>query len=424
MSDPLPATDPIIRVQGLTKTFRSRTRRQRFSILGNLCGLGGGRSRFRALDDVSFELRRGEVVGLIGRNGSGKSTLLKVLAGILEPSAGTARVEGQIGSLIEIGVGFHPELSGYENIYLSGTILGMERDTIEELLPRIVEFSGLERFMEMPVKHFSSGMYLRLGFSVAIQLRPEVLLLDETFAVGDYSFQYKALQEIERIRETGVTILMVSHDLKNIEAYCQRALWIERGRLMCDDRPAVVIDQYLNHVGREKNVVDSVVYQASRRSRVFDEMSIEDSPLGIERLELLDASERPADGVLTRPRAMTLVVHYRAHRPVARVRLLLALLRSSDRSIVLERDSQREGQDFGTLEGAGAIRCRIECTSVLLEDDYEWAAVFVDPEQGDRVWARERLPLRCQGAEQPIGHDNYNFIAQIADRIEHRSEAG
>ena len=199
-----------------------------------------------ALKDVSFEVQEGEVLGIIGRNGAGKSTLLKILTRITAPTKGTIEIRGRVGSLLEVGTGFHPELTGSENIYLNGSILGMKRREIDARYGAIVEFSGVERFIDTPVKRYSSGMYVRLAFSVAAHLEPEILLVDEVLAVGDAEFQRRCLGRMEELGSAGRTVVYVTHMLPTVAQLCDRAIQIDSGRVVTDGAPADVIATYLH----------------------------------------------------------------------------------------------------------------------------------------------------------------------------------
>jgi ABC-type polysaccharide/polyol phosphate transport system ATPase subunit len=182
-----------------------------------------------ALKDVSFSIERGETFGVIGDNGSGKSTLLKLITGIAKPTRGRVGVAGRVSPLIELGAGFHPDFSGRENIFLNGAILGLKRREMERLFERIVAFSELERFIDSPVKTYSSGMYMRLAFSIAIHVDPDILVIDEVLAVGDAAFQQKCLDQIQRFKHAGKTIVLVSHSLPTVREICQRAAWLDKG---------------------------------------------------------------------------------------------------------------------------------------------------------------------------------------------------
>jgi ABC-type polysaccharide/polyol phosphate transport system ATPase subunit len=202
------------------------------------------RSAFVALQDISFKIPKGQTVGVVGRNGSGKSTLLTLLSRIYRPTSGTIKVQGRVATLLELGAGFHPEFTGLENIFLNGVILGMPRAELEKRLPQIIEFAGLEEFIDTPVKHYSSGMTARLGFSVATHLEPDVLLVDEVLAVGDAEFQEKCYRKIEEFKRKGVTIFFVSHDMDAMRRVCDRVLWIE-DHIIKKDGPALeVIAEY------------------------------------------------------------------------------------------------------------------------------------------------------------------------------------
>lgn len=198
-----------------------------------------------ALRDVSFQVGYGEVVGLIGRNGAGKSTLLKILSRITDPTDGRAIINGRVGSLLEVGTGFHPELTGRENVYMSGTILGMKKYEIDRKMEEIVEFAEIGRFLDTPVKRYSSGMSVRLGFSVAAHLEPEILIVDEVLAVGDTGFQKKCMGKMSSISGQGRTILFVSHNMPSIQALCSRAVWLRDGKVIMTDQTAAVITEYL-----------------------------------------------------------------------------------------------------------------------------------------------------------------------------------
>jgi lipopolysaccharide transport system ATP-binding protein len=204
------------------------------------------REEIWALRDVSFSVREGEVLGLIGRNGAGKSTLLKVLTRITTPTAGHAVIRGRVGSLLEVGTGFNPELTGRENVFLNGAILGMKRREIQRKLPDIVEFSGIDKFIDTPVKRYSSGMHVRLAFSVAAHLEPEILLVDEVLAVGDAEFQQRCLGRMEAFSGTGRTVLFVSHNMQTINQLCDRVMWIDGGSIMDDGAPSQVVTNYLH----------------------------------------------------------------------------------------------------------------------------------------------------------------------------------
>jgi ABC-type polysaccharide/polyol phosphate transport system ATPase subunit len=200
--------------------------------------------QFWALRDVSFEVQRGEALGIIGHNGAGKSTILKLLSSITTPTSGEIRINGRLSALIEVGSGFHPELTGRENIYLNGSILGMRRREITEKLDSIVDFAGVRQFIDTPVKRYSSGMYVRLGFSIAAHMDPDILLLDEVLAVGDAAFQAKCLQRITQLKQAGTTIVFISHDLGAVERLCDRVLLMQQGEIAASGSPRDVIAEY------------------------------------------------------------------------------------------------------------------------------------------------------------------------------------
>jgi lipopolysaccharide transport system ATP-binding protein len=206
---------------------------------------GGAGETFWALKDISFEVRPGEVLGIVGRNGAGKSTLLKILSRITEPTSGRVELYGRVASLLEIGTGFHPELSGRENIFLNGAILGMKRAEIERKFSEIVAFAEIERFLDTPVKRYSSGMYVRLAFAVAAHLEPEILIVDEVLAVGDAAFQKKCLGKIGSVARQGRTVLFVSHNMVAVKALCSRAILLQQGAMVEDGPPAKVVNSYL-----------------------------------------------------------------------------------------------------------------------------------------------------------------------------------
>src|SRR3989337_3281281 len=190
-----------------------------------------GEKDFWAVKNVSFQLKKGEALGIIGPNGAGKSTILKLLSGILRPNKGEIRIHGRLSALIEVGAGFHPDLTGRENIFLNGTILGMRRDEIQKRLDEIIEFSGISEFIDTPVKRYSSGMYARLGFSIAVHVDPEILLVDEVLSVGDMWFQEKCLNKMLSIKDRGVTIIFVSHNLASINILCTKTAFLKGGQL-------------------------------------------------------------------------------------------------------------------------------------------------------------------------------------------------
>jgi lipopolysaccharide transport system ATP-binding protein len=204
------------------------------------------REEIWALRNVSFQVREGEVLGVVGRNGAGKSTLLKVLTRITTPTSGRAILRGRVGSLLEVGTGFNPEMTGRENVFLNGSILGMKRREIQRKLGEIIEFAGIGKFMDTPVKRYSSGMYVRLAFSVAAHLEPEILLVDEVLAVGDAEFQQRCLGRIEDLSGTGRTVLFVSHNMQAINQLCDRAIWLDGGELLEDGDPSDVVTHYLH----------------------------------------------------------------------------------------------------------------------------------------------------------------------------------
>ncbi len=240
-----------------------------------------------ALDDVSFELREGEALGIIGRNGAGKSTLLKILSRITEPTRGHADISGRVGSLLEVGTGFHPELTGRENIALNGAILGMRRAEIERKFEQIVSFAGVERFIETPVKRYSTGMHARLAFSVAAHLEPDILIVDEVLAVGDTAFQKRCMGKMGDAARSGRTVLFVSHNMAAIESLCSRAILLEGGRSVADGVPSDVISGYLasslpmlnEHVWPDPELAPGNDRVRIRRAQVRPQRGAPDDPI-------------------------------------------------------------------------------------------------------------------------------------------------
>jgi lipopolysaccharide transport system ATP-binding protein len=297
-------SDVAMRLEGLGKQYRiGRTRapyktlreslaqslvaplvKVRSAFHGSEFQSASGDNTFWALENICYQIRSGEAVGIIGRNGAGKSTLLKILSRITEPTTGFADISGRVSSLLEVGSGFHPELTGRENIYLNGAILGMKRGEINRKFDEIVSFAEIEKFIDTPVKHYSSGMYLRLAFAVAAHLEPDILLVDEVLAVGDATFQRKCLGKMGEVARGGRTVLFVSHNMGAVAQLCTRALWIESGRLRSAGDPSDIVAAYMSSTSSGSN--GSVSLSISQARTVVQVSSVavlseDDEPISV-----------------------------------------------------------------------------------------------------------------------------------------------
>lgn len=259
-----------IRAENISKEYTIATAEKRYDTLGEQLSdrlkriysrekrCDKSTEKFHALNDVSFEISQGEVVGIIGKNGAGKSTLLKILSRITEPTRGRAEIYGRVGSLLEVGTGFHPELTGRENIYLNGAIIGMKKEQISSRFDEIVEFAEIGKFLDVPVKRYSSGMYVRLGFAVAAHLEPEILLVDEVLAVGDAAFQKKCLDKIRNSSKSGQTVLFISHNMIAVNSLCKRVIWVKDGEIAEDGQSADVVKRYLTKSVKDRDLCEEL----------------------------------------------------------------------------------------------------------------------------------------------------------------------
>jgi lipopolysaccharide transport system ATP-binding protein len=358
--------EPAIRIQGISKAYRIGRARDSFPTfrealvrgltapLRRLRGRDGSANElFWALQDVAFDVQPGEVVGIIGRNGAGKSTLLKILARITEPTRGRVELGGRVASLLEVGTGFHAELTGRENIYLNAAILGMRHAEIRRKFDEIVAFAGTERFLDTPVKRYSSGMYVRLAFAVAAHLEPEILLVDEVLAVGDAEFQRKCLGRMSEVARGGRTVLFVSHNMVAVESLCRRAILLDRGRVTDEGPPATVIENYLaffrKHMG-DVSLAERTDREGSGEARYT-------------AVRFLDDAGRPLPSV---PMGGTLTVEldFVCHRTLTRPRFLLRFVNPLGQTVFHAKTHAALDALPQTRRG-GTVRCRFPALNLI-----------------------------------------------------------
>jgi lipopolysaccharide transport system ATP-binding protein len=353
-----------------------------------------------ALQDISFAVENGETIGLIGHNGAGKSTLLKLLSRIAEPSDGRAEIRGRVGSLLEVGTGFHPELTGRENVYLNGAILGMRRSEIRRRFDEIVEFANMERFLDTPVKRYSSGMQVRLAFAVAAHLEPEILLVDEVLAVGDAAFQRKSLAKMAEVARAGSTVVFVSHNLATIQALCKRGILLERGRMLTDAPVEEAVSGYLRNL--ERAASEDLLSRTDRDGRSWAESKVR-------RLAVYDAESGVGDVVIG-GRPVKIVVEVTERLPMMECQLTIV---NNLGNPVTSFDSELSAPaDAREPEGPLWIECKVDSLplvpgryriDVLLKGRQEiqdglLAAAYFDVEPG--VIAGRPMPMA--GAEGDI----------------------
>ena len=311
---------------------------------------------FWALKDVSFEIPHGEAFGIIGSNGSGKSTMLKCLAGILTPDRGAVSANGRVAALLELGAGFHPDLSGRENVGLNGAILGMTRKEIENKFDNIVEFAGLEKFIDTPVKNYSSGMVVRLGFAVAINVEPEILIIDEVLAVGDEEFQQRCFQKIEQFRREGRTIVFVSHGLSQVSQFCHRALWLEKGKMQTIGPAYEVVSEYTGVAHHVEHV---------------EAPEISDEPLdrwGTGEVRITKVSMRSTDGIesqtFTSGEPFRIKIEYDIQKPINEMVVGIRITHLHGFNI-FGSNTKRRGLVIPTTLGHGSVEFAVDALPIL-----------------------------------------------------------
>jgi ABC-type polysaccharide/polyol phosphate transport system ATPase subunit len=361
-------SDTVISVEGLSKRFRMYARPWHRAVEWISAGAIQRHSDFWALQDISFELTRGECLGIIGPNGAGKSTLLKILSRSLYPTRGRFEVRGRAVSLLELGTGFHPDLTGTQNIFNSGRLLGFTDEYLKGRLPEIVEFAELGNFVDLPVHIYSSGMYVRLAFSLFACLEPEIYIIDEALAVGDSAFQKKCVDRINEMRQRGVTILFVSHDLWRVESLCNRAIYLDRGVLKCSGAPAAVAKTYLDASEARATEVRAVAaagrIQPPAAGTVDGKPKIlatqfemyADSPLRIRRLWLSDGS-RPKNEFQAED-DFEVVLEYDSRLPIKQPVFRVVFALPDERRVAVVGWQPGPEKDLQT--GIGLIRWRIE----------------------------------------------------------------
>jgi len=392
-------TQPVVVFDHVSKTFNLHSNRSR-SFQEVLINLGRRQPHVRddlhALHDVSFTVEQGTTVGFIGPNGAGKSTLLKLIARILEPDSGTVAVHGRVGALLELGAGFHPELSGRENIYLNASIMGLSRREVDRRFDEIVAFSELERFIDVPVKHYSSGMYVRLGFAVAVNIAPEILLVDEVLAVGDAAFQRKCFDRIDCMRAEGVTLLFVSHSAEAVRTHCSRAIWLDGGCLIADGTAESVVQRYMTHAWeKDEGRLQAANVQRWGTGRVQ-----------ITQVQLLDGRGRETQ-LFETGEPMTVVMHYQTTERVEHPIFGLAIHRN-DGTHVTGPNTRVGGLDIASIEGTGKVSYSVEVLP-LLEGSYALSVAVVSTDYSEMYDYHDRIyPFRVR---IPEDGEQYGIIA-------------
>lgn len=385
-------SDIAIRVENLSKLYRIGGKQEKYRTLRDTLSDAASapfrrvRSALRrgsqdsadtsvwALKDVSFEVKRGEVVGVIGRNGAGKSTLLKILSRITEPTSGRAEIHGRVGSLLEVGTGFHPELTGRENIRLNGAILGMKRTEIESRFDEIVDFAEVEKFIDTPVKHYSSGMYLRLAFAVAAHMEPEILLVDEVLAVGDAQFQKKCLGKMGDVAKEGRTVLFVSHNMAAVESLCEQTVVLKAGSLASFTRTRGAINSYLNSAQPSKfgELTARTDREGSGRCRVQD-------------IRLLDRSGTARE-VIQSGEAVIAAIDY-ASVDTKPIRNVLFEIKVSDQlgTKLFTLSTFLTAQSFEQLPSFGTVYCYIPALLLAPDVYHTLGIIYINNELCDVV---------------------------------------
>ncbi|HJV08204.1 MAG TPA: ABC transporter ATP-binding protein [Acidimicrobiales bacterium] len=357
--------DAAIVVDGVSKRFRLYHERNR-SLKATV--LRGGRARYEefwALRDVSLEIEEGKTYGLVGENGSGKSTLLKCIARILRPDAGSIRSHGKMAALLELGSGFHPELSGRENVFLNGSILGLSKRDLTARFDDIVGFAGLERFIDQPVKNYSSGMYVRLGFSVAINVDPDILLVDEVLAVGDAVFQRRCNEKFADFRRAGKTVVVVSHASEAMRTMCDKVAWLHDGRVVGEGRPEEVVDDYVDQ-GHEDRVEVAAEVAESRWGS---------GEVRLTKVQLVDAGGREVTHPSTGD-AVTIRLRYRATTPISKPVFGLAL-ETLDGTWLWAHHTRDAGFVPDEIAGEGTVELHVP-RLMLQPGTYDLSASVVD----------------------------------------------
>lgn len=389
----------VIQVENLSKLFRLYHERNQ-SLKAAVMRRGRARyEEFWALRDVSFAVEEGSTFGLIGHNGSGKSTMLKCMAKILQPDAGSLSVDGRISALLELGAGFHPELSGRENVYLNGSILGLSRREVDRRFDEIVSFAGLEQFIDMPVKNYSSGMYVRLGFSVAIAVDPDILLIDEVLAVGDEEFQRRCNERFAELRRSGRTIVIVSHGLGAVEQMCDQVAWLDHGQLRLIGPATEVVDAYLAQV------------EVAPSSDAHED-GTSNSGIGVLRLgaiDLLDEAGSPITHVATGHRAV-ISLAWTSSEPVARPVFRLRVTTSD--GFVVSVASTRSASLPEVFNGQGVVTFDIAGLP-FLPGTYD-VAVEVTDEAGLHLFDQRRHGARLEVAPgDPHGEGGVTALSGV-----------
>ena len=321
------------------------------------------REHFWALRDVSFSVQEGEVVGIIGRNGAGKSTLLKIISRITDPSAGSIQLRGRLASLLEVGTGFHPELTGRENIYMNGAILGMKRAEINREFDAIVDFAEIEKFLDTPVKHYSSGMYVRLAFAVAAHLHPEILVVDEVLAVGDVTFQKKCLGKMSDVSKSGRTVLFVSHNMAAVENLCQRGVVLERGKVVFDGTAKDGVKHYLSGISTAPGGTGHSVDLSQAKDRRSQQAQL------LRRLEFSTTGNRDVAEGLPIGSGLKIHVHFDLPKPTASFNIGLGFDNIFGQRVFTAHSFFEPNRSHGEVAGPQVFVCDIPSLT-LMPGDY------------------------------------------------------
>lgn len=394
-----------IRVEGVSKKFRLQTdKAHSVKELVTRRDRSAGVDEFWALRDVSLEVEEGSMFALVGHNGCGKSTLLRCIAGIYRPTEGQVHVNGRISTLLELGAGFHPDLTGRENVYMNATILGMSRKQIDKAFDEIVDFAGVEEFIDSPVKIYSSGMYIRLGFSVAVHVHPEILIIDEVIAVGDEEFQRKCFDHLYELRKEGVTIVVVTHGMGTVETMCDGAAWLDHGELQLVGDAAEVASAYMERVNERER--EHRIEVAQKDGSADESPDGDGEPWLGDDIQILDTYFTDASGervdVAATGEQLTINISYRAHTEVEEP--VFGFILHSENDIQIMGINTKVGNlSTGTVSGDGVIRFTFPELQ-LLPGNYE-LTIGVNDQYVQHVFDRHAraYPLAVRRGARPIG---------------------